>query len=137
MRTLFTAALAILSIFGLTANAQSTKVKADIPFNFIVAGQHMDGGTYTVERLFYGDNALMLKNDTTGKAIGILANSAYSTSNQGAVAKMVFDRYGDKYFLSEIWRAGGVGCQVRKPKEARDLERHTAPKQVAVLLYRQ
>jgi hypothetical protein len=56
-----------------------------------------------------------------------------------AESKLVFNRYGDHYFLSQIWEAGdNAGRELMKSREERQLERELAktsngPEKVAIV----
>ena len=92
-------ALATLVTAG-SAVAQEHAVKANVPFDFSVGSAHVPAGTYTIspanER---SSNTIMLRNDT-GK-VTILA-MAYADGTQAKTGKLVFDKWGDRYFLREI-----------------------------------
>jgi hypothetical protein len=74
---------------------------ADIPFPFTVANHTLPPGRYTVTRL--SEKALKIVNSQNQGAFA-LNNRVEGRAPQST--KMVFHRYGNAYFLSEIWIAG-------------------------------
>jgi hypothetical protein len=81
--------------------------KADIPFAFHVRDSVLPAGTYTVQELSPG-GMLQIWNNNTGKSIFTLAPPNRSGNTEQP--KLVFHKYGDRYFLSELWLAGAVDC---------------------------
>jgi hypothetical protein len=85
-----------------TAAAQSNAggILADIPFAFTVGSRTLPPGRYTVSRL--NDKILRICNSKNG-------TFAVNNKVEGKApdsSKMVFHRYGNAYFLSEVWVAG-------------------------------
>lgn len=99
----------IVGVFGLLlmaacANAQDLKLKANVPFDFKVDKATMSAGAYTINAVTSGSSALIIRNDE-GMSRITLANSARSL-NVSPDTRLVFHRYGDEYFLSQIWVSG-------------------------------
>ena len=87
-----------------SAYAQTTALKANIPFNFSVAGKSLPTGEYTIQSVGTGSRVLVLRgSDKSSKMV--MANSCESAKPSDKT-KLVFHRYGDRYFLSQIWTAG-------------------------------
>lgn len=105
-----------------SAYAQDVKMKANIPFNFIVSGRTLPSGEYTIRSEQGFEHALILSGRGQKPSV-FLANpclllEAMKASQQ---TKLVFNRYGAQYFLSEIWMEGNkVGHQL--PKSRREVE---------------
>jgi uncharacterized protein (DUF2141 family) len=119
-------AMAII-VAGVSAQAQSLQYKltVDIPFDFQVANQKLPAGKYSVGRAqeTSGDTVLQIRSidgqSTTNRfSIPIVT---FNLKNRG---ELIFHRYGDQYFLSEVWPAGGgTGRAFLKTRTERDLER--------------
>src|SRR5260370_14924374 len=71
--------------------------KADIPFGFYVRDTALPAGSYTVREANYPGIVQIVNNDT-GKSI--LAMAPPNHSGNTADSKLVFHKYGDRYFLS-------------------------------------
>jgi len=114
-------------VAGVSAQAQSLQYKltVDIPFDFQVANQKLPAGKYSVGRAqeTSGDTVLQIRSidgqSTTNRfSIPIVT---FNLKNRG---ELIFHRYGDQYFLSEVWPAGGgTGRAFLKTRTERDLER--------------
>jgi hypothetical protein len=80
--------------------AQSIMLKADIPFDFVVGDKQLPAGEYQVKSLHQAATQIQ-STDTRSTAIVLTTGmQAAKISNTG---KLVFNRYGDQYFLSKIW----------------------------------
>ncbi|MCM3906277.1 MAG: hypothetical protein ND866_31705 [Pyrinomonadaceae bacterium] len=109
-----------------SAHAQSSSVVADVPFEFTVGGKSLKAGEYSVRAFTASGDTLLIRNQDSNAAIIQLTNSirARIAPEQG---KLVFHRYGQRYFLSEVWTTGEpTGRQFRKSAEERAIERQLA-----------
>lgn len=116
-----------------SAFAQTIHVKANVPFDFAVSKEILARGTYEVTTM--GQGRTLLIRDSEGKPQAMINSNRVESVNASGKTKLVFDRYGDRYFLREIWVAGAnSGHQL--PKSARETEAvamHQSPDRVIVL----
>lgn len=76
--------------------------KVTVPFEFRVGSAHLSAGHYTVFHI--GSKWIMLqKSDGTATALAPVMVSSAPTGQ--SVSRLVFSRYGDLYFLSQVWTA--------------------------------
>jgi hypothetical protein len=75
--------------------------QVDIPFAFIAGGVHLPAGHYSVYHP--GDPYLVVieKDDGRARAMAYIHPSATSPSESST--KLVFNKYGDQYFLAQVW----------------------------------
>jgi hypothetical protein len=108
-----------------SANAQSSnKVVADIPFEFVVGGQAMPAGKYTATAST--QNSLIVRSDDAKNSAIRLTNSIVPQRNK-THARLVFHRYGERYFLAEVWSGSdSSGRQLLRSREERAIERELA-----------
>jgi len=93
----------------------SRSVVANIPFDFTIGKKLLPAGKYSVSQVFQSsDRALSIRNENGKGNAMFLVNSAYSVKAASAdKSKLVFRRYGERYYLAQIWRAGdAIGHQV-------------------------
>lgn len=104
-----------------SAHAQSSRtVVSNIPFEFIVADQTLPAGEYQVNRAL--GNALTIRTSDPNAAVSRLTNEIQPKKDRRA--RLVFHRYGERYFLAEVWTgAGDVGRQLLKSRQERAIER--------------
>jgi hypothetical protein len=101
-----------------SAYAQTITVKANVPFDFIVGRSMFPAGQYTVQSI--DGSALSIGNSDLHTRRIVLSRRCQSIQASDKT-KLVFHRYGNSYFLSQIWAAGdNSGHEL--PKSARELE---------------
>jgi len=120
------AMLVLISIVALSAlaNAQTlgSRLKANIPFDFTVAGKKFAAGQYSIVRLnpSAGDQVLSISSvDDHSFPLTIPVDTRVAKEK----STLVFHRYGDEYFLAQIWPAGATtGRAFFKSRRERQLE---------------
>ena len=120
---------------SVSANAQSLQYRltANIPFDFSVADKKLPAGKYWVNRAqqSQGDMIVQIRS-TTGNANVIRLTIPVNTLHPMQSASLIFNRYGNEYFLSEVWPKGGsVGRALPKSHAERELERKAQDNQIA------
>ena len=98
---LTTSTLALLISVPLSAQ---TIAKATIPFGFTVGRAHLPAGTYEISPL--AQTVILIRDSRTAKSVLTYFNSK-EPSRGDSTPKLVFHRYGDKYFLSQVSRGNG------------------------------
>jgi len=100
--------------------AQSAKLTADVPFQFVVNNQTLPAGPYHVD-VFTNISVVKIQPED-GRPIALMANNTSSWDPQ-KVSKLVFHRYGNRYFLAEIWTRGSdSGRQIAPTNLERELK---------------
>ena len=115
-----------LATAAVSANAQSVKkVAADVPFDFIVGDRTLSAGEYTLRSLGSPDTGVMIQ-DADGKNLGTRQTFPISPNSRRS-ARLVFHKYGQRYFLAEVWTgAGEPGRHLTKSRQERAIERELA-----------
>ena len=113
------------------ANGQTGRqVKAQVPFDFIVAGKTLRAGQYDVLNMSSGGEALSIKTANGKSEAMLLTSPVIDNHQQDTNAKLVFHKYGDTYFLSQVWLSGRAnGREIAKSKQERAIQREL--KQIA------
>ena len=125
-------ALTVL-LLATAAQAQTTNVKASIPFDFVVGDHAYPAGEYTVKSLSQGSAAIRIDNaDETEK--GMTLSNACQKAQPAAQTTLVFQRLGDNYFLYQIWTDGNTaGREVPMSKaEVQVAKNYSRPELVIV-----
>jgi hypothetical protein len=99
------------------------RVIATIPFAFIVGNKTLPAGDYTIDRPDFNEpNVLLIRNANNHIAIFTNAESVQAKQMPNR-SELIFNRIGDKYFLSKVWVTGDdIGCEIPKPRAERELE---------------
>lgn len=96
-------------------------VRADIPFDFVVGTKTLPKGTYTVKLLETSQNVLVIRGQDNNEAAfaGSITVSAEDTEDNSP--KLTFHRYGNRYFLSQVWSGARLaGQELRKSPQERE-----------------
>ena len=129
--------LTLLVVFGaltvVSAHAQSGgQFVATIPFDFYAAGKTLPAGQYLVARSTQTSAEGLVLRRTDGQGGVFVTTRASQASQIQQQSKLVFHRYGDEYFLSEIWTSGrSVGRELPISRQERSLERQIAKQGVS------
>ena len=118
--TVIACTLSIASLVSASSAQAQTKFEmgtVDVPFAFQVGSQKMPAGTYRIEHVL--EHLVLLHGPN---------QSAHFASVHGALAliapakgSVVFHRYGDTYFLGQVWVAGEVdGTECPKTQQERE-----------------
>ena len=111
--------LALLLLISVPSSYAQTAVRATVPFNFTVGKAEMPAGTYTVSRV--SSSVIEIKGS---KSVVSIVLSGSGSSND-STAKLVFNRYGDRYCLSQVSRGDGTNV-LRLPASKREQEQRFA-----------
>lgn len=128
------ATLLVLMLVGLMglANAQmSTRIKAQVPFDFVANGKTMPAGECTIAVEVNGQTRLSISSGqqhTFALPIGGGAPSARKNTT------LVFRHYGNRYFLVAVTQEGGTGYKLRVSRLERELQARNIHGQVFTLL---
>ena len=101
----FAALLAIILLVPALLHAQMAikqpLFRVDVPFAFVAGGVHLPAGQYHVYHP--GDPYLIVieKDDGRARAMAYVHPSATDPSESST--KLVFNKYGDQYFLAQVW----------------------------------
>jgi len=124
-------AIPVLAIIGLAAmmvaNPVSAQSGADmnvsIPFDFTVDKTTLPAGQYEVKIGSTGSGVVMLRSADCKRSAMTLTNSTY-TAKVKSESGLVFNRYGNQYFLSRVWTAGSdIGRELHKSAAEREINR--------------
>lgn len=118
----------LLATFVVSAQAQSpsNRVTAQIPFDFNIGDKKLLSGKYSIGRLRQNADDIVLSiDDAKGHSKAIHTSIPVRNLDLTDNAKLVFHRYGDQYFLYQVWPAGTTtGRQFPASRAERDARRN-------------
>ena len=125
-------ALTVL-LLATAAQAQTTNVKASIPFDFVVADHAYSAGEYTVTSLSQASAAIRIDSADESEK-GLTLSNACQKAQPAAQTILVFQRLGDNYFLYQVWTAGNsLGREIPMSKaEVQIAKNYSKPELVIV-----
>lgn len=93
--------------------------RAEIPFDFKIQDHSMPAGTYAISASSVRD-LYDVRNLETGE--GAFLNAPVGMQGNNWESKLVFRRYGDSYFLGEIWMGdSNIGHRSAPGRAEKDL----------------
>ena len=102
------------------AYAQSY-AKANVPFAFSLGAAQLPAGTYEVKVISQSPYVIMIQNRET---MATAVSNARSDGPGNTKSKLVFDRIGNQYFLTEVWNGlGADGMIVPTSKHEKELKK--------------
>lgn len=108
-----------LLVLGTSAYAETINLKVNIPFNFVVGATRLPSGEYSIQELTTA-GALAIRPAKHGPGMLLLAHSCQSVKPSDR-AKVVLHRYGDRYFLAQVWMPGNTSGR-ELPKSRQEIE---------------
>ncbi len=121
----------ILALAVTPALAQQ-RVVANIPFNFVVQNTTMTAGQYTVNEV--NDTLWAIRSVDGSEHALITTGTVENNDSAPTPSRLVFHRYGDEYFLSEIWVGGSLGRRINPTRHEMQLSREFKPAEVHMQL---
>jgi hypothetical protein len=101
---------------GAQTNAQgSPKIKADVPFDFMVGQVMFPAGNYAVKRL---QNRTFFLQATHGRAGVSIATKPIRTELHPRTPRLIFLQENGHYHLRELWMNSAIGTEVPEPRLA-------------------
>lgn len=148
MKRIFVAIVA-MALLALTitspARAQlpGTSMRAYIPFDFIVRGKTLPAGNYEVRRITESPEGLIIRSVDNKHDHAVFETESVQQNKLPRHDELVFDRYGDSYFLSEVLSGGAeTGRRLAPTREEKQLRRESEmarnnaqPETVDIALY--
>ena len=112
MKRYFTITIAVMmfmAVVTITAEAQmrgSQQIRAHIPFAFHVGKTKLPAGDYTLAVLNPNSDRKVLQIRSTEGKLSALVQTSELNTNAPEQTKLVFNRYGDRYFFARAQMAG-------------------------------
>lgn len=131
----FTMLSLVLVLTSVSAAAQSDRSRTtNIPFSFVVGGETLPAGEYTVGPNRRDYEKVWLVQSRDGHAGALFATMSVRASETQEKGKLIFHKYGDQYFLSQIWTPGNQsGRELLMPRLKRELAKSGIDRQTIVL----
>ena len=105
--TLLSAMLLVTLVASAQGQSLAYKVRANIPFDFSVGEKRLPAGEYSIGRTQTSADIALSIADVDGHTKAIRLTNAALTLHPKKKSSLVFHRYGDQYFLFQVWPAGG------------------------------
>ena len=115
--------------------AQSPRLTANVPFEFRVGTTVLPAGEYAIQNGTEGSVVVLRNFESRVGALVVATRNTDSFGDHG-VAKLIFNRYGDSYFLSRIWYGfTGLGNTLPVTRTEQELSRTASVQKFEVLAF--
>jgi hypothetical protein len=112
------------------AQSETALAEVNIPFAFQTTNQTLPAGKYRIDR----ESTHLIRLEGPGRTGGFVMTYDAIKNQAPDHGALVFDRYGDKYYLRQIWTAGnnvGNECpKSRAEKESQLAKNNVAPSSI-------
>jgi len=111
---LFIAAASALTIIPSKAQAQIVDdIEVNVPFQFHAGNVKLPAGQYRIHPLDDSDLTVMEISTVDGSTSALFQVGDTKTDSTPAKTEVIFNKYGDRYFLAKLFEEGGSsGSQV-------------------------
>ena len=114
--------IALALIVSVPMTQAQVRTRGDVPFEFSLSQQFMPAGNYEISS--EGEKLLAVRNLDSMKTCMVIesVHVQASQTSEAPHAKLVFHKYGDQYFLAEIWDGSDLGIQIRESKHEKEMK---------------
>jgi hypothetical protein len=106
---LFLTLLFAMSFWPARAQGQIVgNLEANIPFQFHVGNTSLPAGRYIIRELEGNDLTVMQISSADGKQSALFDVESVQAKTTPGKSELIFNKYGDRYFLSEMFDEGNV-----------------------------
>jgi hypothetical protein len=132
---------ALVAVATAYAQFPGTAIRATIPFDFSVRGKTLPAGKYEIKRITDSPDGLVIRNVNDQHDYAMFETESVEPRKIPNSCEIVFHRYGDSYFLSELLTAGEeTGRELAPSRAERQLRREmastkTEPESVALAAF--
>lgn len=121
---LFMVLAMVVTSSSVSGQSLSERIRVNIPFDFTVQNEKLPAGEYSIGRALPSSGDLMLSLDGRAGRESAFLTSAVQSLDAKHNAILVFHRYGDEYFLFQVWPAGAkTGRAIPRSVREREIER--------------
>jgi hypothetical protein len=122
--------LSLLLVGSAGAQEPGTAIRVSIPFDFIVMGKTLPAGDYEIRRLMDEPIGLLMRNVHDKHAEVVFETEPVTGRLMPRRDELIFNRYGDTYFLSEVFTRGEqTGEELYRTHKESELRREMARNQ--------
>jgi hypothetical protein len=123
-------AVTVILLSATSVFAQTTSIRIHVPFAFDAGSAHLSAGDYRVTKDAFFQFVVLEKEG--GKAMFLSVSRPFSHSAVRVNGSLIFDKYGDQYFLRKFATPGtGEGYEWPMSRAEREIAKIGVPREVA------
>lgn len=128
-------ALLLSSLAAGLSYAEPPVLLTNIPFQFNVGNQTLPPGDYRVETQLTGSARMQLLRQVDSNRVVILSTLPLESRVESPDPMLVFHRYGQTYFLAQIWGGGQIGRALPESNREKEMARWDWSSAISLLLH--
>ena len=133
-KNMLSLAMSLALLMSAAAHAQTTQMNLKVPFDFTVGSVTLPAGEYEVKADGPWGGPVLSIHNVHSNAGSLVASISCRSQKPAADSKLVFRRYGQQYFLAEVWTANSfAGRQVKIDPRQQELARNQPKKEVTLI----
>ena len=126
--------LAVVSVHA--QNHSADRIVVQIPFDFVAGKKTLPAGEYTVKPTL-ATRVTLIRNAAGRREFTTISTIAVPAETMPTAAKLVFHKYGDQYFLSQVWTPErNLGGELPESRAERELARNASKPQTVTIAAR-
>jgi hypothetical protein len=110
-------------------------IEVNVPFAFQAGNRMLPAGEYRIQRLSAEMDGIQLIRESDGKASMVVTTLPLEPTDKTAPPRLVFYRYGNAYFLTQIWTDGTHGRHLHRSAREKELASTLGRTEVAVMAH--
>ncbi|HXN72177.1 MAG TPA: hypothetical protein VN861_06450 [Candidatus Acidoferrales bacterium] len=126
------AALALTLIVAGHCGAQQDPMRVKVPFAFTVGDKGMPAGEYRVAELAEAKSVQTIRQSDGHESIMVMTHPV-ERKGDASSPRLTFHRYGNRYFLVQIWSGDARGRELVKSHVEKELAATLSMHEVAIL----
>lgn len=113
----------LLTALDLQVFAQSdAQLEVRIPFNFTICREQLPAGKYTIKHASSSATHMLSIRSEDNRVVELACTNDVQSPKSMDEGKLIFNRYGEQYFLTEAWWPGDdIGHQIVKTEREKTL----------------
>jgi hypothetical protein len=138
MKTKIFALATALLLSGLMSGisyAEPPTLVTNIPFAFQVGNQTLPAGDYRVETEVTGAAKFQFLRHVDSNRVVILSTLPVESKAEGGDPMLIFHRYGQTYFLAQIWNGTAEGRELPESRREKEMARWDWSSELSLLLH--
>lgn len=135
MKTRFLMVIGLMVLAVAAAQAQPNLIQTQVPFSFRAGNDVLPAGQYRIS--LDSANIVRMVSIDGAPALYLWLTTRERTASASDSGRLVFHRYGNQYFLHEVWAPGQTrGYEVPRSKAEREIARRAGGAEIASLTLR-
>lgn len=126
------AALGLSIIAAGQCHAQQPVV-VKVPFAFQAGDKIMPAGQYRIQPASLSSDAVQVVGKSDGKSTAVVITLPVERDGKAVSPRLVFHRYGNEYFLTEIWNGDAQGRHLYQTSREKEFATTLGSREVTLL----